>query len=674
MGESGTATAPARERGVLAVILALMLAMLLAALDQTIVSTALPTIVGEFGGLNHLSWVVTAYLLASTVSTPLWGKLGDQYGRKHLFQAAIVIFLVGSALCGLAGGMFELIMFRALQGLGGGGLMVLAMAIVGDVVAPRDRGRYQGFFGGVFAFASVVGPLLGGLFVDRLSWRWVFYVNLPIGVVALFVVAATLHGHRDRTPHTIDYRGALLLGAAVTCVVLATSWGGTQYAWGSPQILGLAGVAVVLLVLWALAERRAAEPIIPLHLFRINVFSVTAAIGFVVGFTMMGTLAYLPLFLQVAHGVSATSSGLYLLPMMAGMLGTSITSGQVISHTGHYRMFPIAGMAITTAALLLLHQLNEHSSTLSMSVRFLLLGVGLGLVMQVLVIAVQNVVDYRDLGVATSSATFFRSIGGSFGVSVFGAVFAGQLAVRAAAALRGTPLPPGFDPAAIQGSPALLSRLPPDVAAHVVHAYAESATTIFLYAAPVAFAGFVLACFLRQVPLRTTVGASAPDLGEGYAAPCGRSSLEEIERALTVLMRRDPQAARLYGELARRAGYDLPAGATWVLARVARTGRASRTALAERAGTTVQRGTDCSQPLVDRGLVERSGDDLIITGAGREAARRVIAVRRAALARHLDGWNPDSNPELTALLSWLAAETVGDDQDARGALAPRPPA
>ncbi|WP_067171574.1 MDR family MFS transporter [Microtetraspora niveoalba] len=667
MGESGSAGAPAQEHGVWAVILALMLAMLLAALDQTIVSTALPTIVGEFGGLNHLSWVVTAYLLASTVSTPLWGKLGDQYGRRHLFQTAIVIFLVGSALCGLAGGMIELIAFRALQGLGGGGLMVLAMAIVGDVVAPRGRGRYQGFFGGVFAFASVVGPLLGGLFVDRLSWRWVFYINVPIGVVAMFVIAATLRGRRDRTPHVIDYRGAVLLAAAVTCVVLATSWGGSRYAWGSPPILGLGGAAVVLLVLWALAERRAAEPIIPLHLFRINVFSVTAAIGFVAGFTMMGTLAYLPLFLQVAHGVSATASGLYLLPMMAGMLGTSIASGQAISRTGHYRYFPIAGMAITTAALLL-HGMSEHSSTLSMGVRFLILGVGLGLVMQVLVIAVQNVVDYRDLGVATSSVTFFRSIGGSFGVSLFGTVFAGQLAVRAEQALRGTSLPSGFDPAAVQGSPALLSRLPPDVAARVVHAYAEAATTIFLYAAPVAFAGFVLACFLRQVPLRTTVGASAPDLGEGYGAPCDRSSLEEIERALTVLMRRDPEAARLYRELARRAGYDLTAGAVWILARVARTGRAGRAALAARAGTTPESGARCAQPLVDRGLVERSGEDLVITGAGREAVRRMVAVRRAALARHLDGWNPDSDPELTALLSRLAAQTVGDDRDAPGAV------
>ncbi|WP_433225019.1 MFS transporter [Microtetraspora malaysiensis] len=668
MGESGTAAAPTRERGVWAVILALMLAMLLAALDQTIVSTALPTIVGEFGGLNHLSWVVTAYLLASTVSTPLWGKLGDQYGRRHLFQAAIVIFLVGSALCGLAGGMTQLIAFRALQGLGGGGLMVLAMAIVADVVAPRDRGRYQGFFGGVFAFASVVGPLLGGLFVDRLSWRWVFYINVPIGVVALFVIAATLRGWRDRRPHAIDYPGAVLLGAAVTCVVLATSWGGSRYAWDSPPILGLGSVAALLLVLWVRVERRAAEPIVPLHLFRVDVFSVAAALGFVVGFTMMGTLAYLPLFLQVVHGVSATTSGLYLLPMMAGMLGASIASGQAISRTGHYRIYPIAGMAITTGALLLLHGMSEHSSTLSLSLRFLALGVGLGLVMQVLVIAVQNVVDYRDLGVATSSVTFFRSIGGSFGVSLFGTVFAGQVAVRAAEALRGVALPPGFHPAAVQGSPALLSRLPPDIAARVVHAYAESVTTIFLYAAPVAFAGLVLACFLRQVPLRTTVGTSAADLGEGYGAPCGRSSLEEIERALTVLMRKDPEAARLYRELARRAGYDLPAGAVWMLARVARTGRAGRTALAARAGTTPERGTGCAQPLVDRGLVERSGDDLVITGPGREAVRRMVAVRRAALARHLDGWNPDSNPELTALLSRLAAETVGDDRDARGAV------
>lgn len=665
MGDSGAPETPDHEHGVWVIIGTLMLALLLAALDQTIVSTALPTIVSEFGGLNHLSWVVTAYLLAATVSAPLWGKLGDQYGRKGLFQAAIMIFLAGSALCGLAQNMAELIVFRGLQGLGGGGLLVLAVAIVGDVVSPRDRGRYQGVFGGVFAFASVVGPLLGGLFVDHLSWRWVFYVNLPIGVVALFVIAAILHPPVERTRHTIDYLGAALLGAAVTCVVLMTSWGGTTYPWNSTVVIGLALVAIMFLILWHVAERRAVEPILPLHLFRKSVFAVTSAIGFVAGFAMMGTLAYMPLFLQVVHGVSATGSGLYLVPMMIGMLGASIGSGQAISRTGHYRIFPIIGMGLTTVAMVLLHSLDEHSSTTVMGAYLFVLGVGLGLVVQVLVIAVQNVVAYRDLGVATSSATFFRSIGGAFGVAVYGSIFAGQLSGQIASALRGVGLPPGFDASAIQGDPATLRQLPADVAERIVHAYSASITAIFLYAAPVAFAGFLLSWLLREVPLRVTVGASASDLGEGYAAPSERSSQAEIERALTVLMRRDPRAVELYEDLARRAGYDFPAGTTWVLARVAREGRVARQSLAERAGITVEEGMWCTQPLVDRGLIERTGEDFIITPFGRQAAEEILNVRKAALARHLDGWDPESNPELTALLSKLSTSTVGDDADGR---------
>ncbi|GAB1818294.1 MDR family MFS transporter [Herbidospora sp. RD11066] len=442
-----------QRRDIWVVIGALMLSLLLAALDQTIVSTALPTIVREFGGLDHLSWVVTAYLLASTVSTPLWGKLGDQYGRKPLFQAAIVIFLAGSALCGLAGNMTELIAFRALQGLGGGGLIVLAMAIVGDVVPPRERGRYQGYFGGVFAVASVVGPLAGGLFVDHLSWRWVFYVNLPIGVAALVAVAMTLPARPGRTRHVIDYLGAVLLTVAVGCLVLVTTWGGTVYEWSSPPVLLLALAAVVFGALFVVAERRAAEPILPLRLFRLPVVAVTSAMGFVVGFAMLGGLAYLPLFLQVAHGVSPTLSGVYLLPMMGGLLATSITTGRVISRTGRYRRFPIAGMAIMTVAMLLLRTLDETTSMWLVGTYLFTLGVGIGLVMQVLVIAVQNAVDYADLGVATSTATFFRSIGGSFGVSVFGSIFAGELAAHG-----GTAAGP--------------------------HGYAESIAAIFTWAAP----------------------------------------------------------------------------------------------------------------------------------------------------------------------------------------------
>lgn len=428
---------------VLVSIGALLLGLLLAALDQTIVSTALPTIVSDLGGLEHLSWVVTAYLLASTAATPLWGKLGDQYGRKRLFQIAIVIFLVGSALCGLAQSMPQLIAFRALQGLGGGGLIVLSMAIVGDVVSPRERGRYQGLFGAVFGATSVLGPLLGGLFTEHLSWRWVFYINLPVGVVALAVIATALHIPRKSTRHVIDYLGTFLIAAVATCLVLVASLGGTTWGWGSPQIIGLAVLGVVLIGAFVAVERRAAEPVLPLKLFRVRTFTLAAVISFIVGFAMFGAMTYLPTFLQVVQGISPTMSGVHMLPMVFGMLISSTGSGQVVSRTGRWKVFPIAGTGITALGLLLLHRLDENSSTAEMSAYFFVFGLGLGLVMQVLVLIVQNAVSYEDLGVATSGATFFRSIGASFGVAIFGTIFASRLGDKLTDALRGTSLPHG---------------------------------------------------------------------------------------------------------------------------------------------------------------------------------------------------------------------------------------
>ncbi|WP_159052315.1 MDR family MFS transporter, partial [Streptomyces longwoodensis] len=410
---------PRREQvagNVLVSIGALLLGMLLAALDQTIVSTALPTIVSDLGGLEHLSWVVTAYLLASTAATPLWGKLGDQYGRKKLFQAAILIFLVGSALCGMAQDMPQLIAFRAVQGLGGGGLMVLSMAIVGDIVPPRERGRYQGLFGAVFGATSVLGPLLGGLFTEHLSWRWVFYINLPVGVVALAVIAAVLHIPRKGTRHVIDYLGTFLIASLATCLVLVASLGGTTWPWGSARIAGLIALAVVLAVAFVTVERRAAEPVLPLKLFRVRTFTLSAVISFIIGFAMFGAMTYLPTFLQVVQGVSPTMSGVHMLPMVFGMLLSSTVSGQIVSRTGRWKVFPLTGTAVTTVGLLLLHQLDERSPTAEMSAYFFVFGLGLGLVMQVLVLIVQNAVPYEDLGVATSGATFFRSIGASFGV------------------------------------------------------------------------------------------------------------------------------------------------------------------------------------------------------------------------------------------------------------------
>ncbi|MEU8122028.1 MDR family MFS transporter [Spirillospora sp. NPDC049024] len=661
-----TATAARDERAMpkgreLYVVLgALMLAMLLAALDQTIVSTALPTIVSELGGLNHLSWVVTAYLLSATASTPLWGKLGDQYGRKRLFQASIVIFLIGSALCGLSQNMTGLIVFRALQGLGGGGLMVLAVAIVGDVVPPRERGRYQGLFGAVFGVASVCGPLLGGWFVDNLTWRWVFYINLPIGVVALAVIAAVLHAAGERERHRIDYLGTLLIVGWAVGLVLMTTWGGTRYPWLSAPVIGLAAGSVVLIALWLLVERRAAEPVMPPALLRHPVFALGAAISFAVGFAMFGALTFLPIFLQVVHGVSPTLSGVYLLPMMLGMLLSSIGSGQLITRFGRYKIYPMVGTPIIALALYLCSALDESSTTLSMSLRFALLGFGLGLVMQVLVIAVQNAVAYEDLGSATSGVTFFRQIGGSFGVAVSGSVFSNQLAGRVADLAR--VLPPGFDPAAVQGNPGLLDRYPVAVKNAVLHAYAESIDSVFFWAVPVAAVAFVLTWFLREVPLRAT--SRTPDYGEGFgAAPTVRSSRHEMERALSELMRKDARAFEMYDRLAAHSGVSLPAGSVWALCRIARDGTVTGRELAERAGVRAEQGRPYVDRLVDAGYVLRREGTLTVTPSGRDAAERLFAVRREGLARHLDGWAPEEHPELADVLSRLAEESLGDEAD-----------
>ena len=503
--DTGPPAAGLTHRQILVVFSGLMAGMLLAALDQTIVSTALPTIVGDLGGLDHLSWVVTAYLLTTTASTPLYGKLSDIYGRRLMFQSAIVIFVVGSVLCGLSQDMLQLIVFRGVQGIGAGGLMAMAFAIIGDIVSPRERGRYTGYLGAVFAVASVAGPLLGGFFVDNLTWRWVFYVNVPIGIAALVITSSVLRLPFARQDHEIDFVGAALLVAGVSTLLLGLVWGGSEYPWGSPVIVGLLVGSVVLTAVFLWWESRTPEPILPLRLFRGRVFSGGVALSFLLGGAMFGAIVFLPLFLQVATGATATNSGLLLLPLMAGLMTTSILSGRVIAKTGHYRRWPIAGMGIAAVGMYLLSTMEPDTTRVASSLYMLVVGVGLGMVMQVLVLAVQNAADFKDLGVATSSVNFFRSLGGSFGVSIFGVLFATLLDDKLAALLPpGALSSAGLSPEALTGTPEQIQALPPDILLPVTQAMADSITAIFLCTVPLLAIGVAIAIVVPELPLKDT--------------------------------------------------------------------------------------------------------------------------------------------------------------------------
>jgi EmrB/QacA subfamily drug resistance transporter len=654
--EQGAPPVPLAHRQILVVYSGLLLVMLLAALDSTIVATALPTIVSEVGGLTRLSWVVTAYLLAQTAVTPLYGKLGDIYGRKVVLQTAIVLFLIGSALCGLSRSMNQLIVFRALQGLGGGGLMVTTQAVVGDIVAPRDRGRYQGFFGAVFGAASIAGPLVGGYFTTHLTWRWIFYINVPLGVAALFVLAATMPARSRRVQRRIDYLGAALLAAALSSIILFADLAGTVYPWSSPIVLALIGIAPAALGLFIWVESRASEPILPLRLFRERTVWVSSVVGLIVGFSLFGSVTYLPLFLQVVKGASPTASGLEMLPLMGGSLITSILSGQLISRSGRYKIFPVLGTAATAAGLFLLSRMTVDSGLLSISASVLLLGLGLGMVMQVLVIAVQNAVDYKDLGVATSGATLFRSVGGALGTAVLGAIFASRLEAILGSGAGGD--------AGAAVSVELLSQLSMAERMFYAQAFTASINTVFLVAALIALGGFLLTWLLPERPLREGIAAATQediggDVAQAFAMPAETDPMVQVSRALSALAQRD-ERRRYIQRIIDRAGLDLTPGAAWLLSRLEKEPDLDFAQLARARRVEPELVQKAFEELKAHGLVVigKDGAKRELTQVGCRVFNRLVAARREHLAEIWPGWTAEQREQVADLIRNLTREPV----------------
>ena len=636
------------------------LGMLLAALDQTIVSTALPSIVSDLGGAGHLSWVVSSYLLADTVATVLAGKFGDQFGRKRIFQLAAAAFVVASALCGLAGTMTWLIAWRAVQGFAAGLLMVTSMAVIADVIPLRERGKYQGALGAVFGVTTVTGPLLGGLFTDHLTWRWAFYVNVPVGILVIALAALTMPGIRPGRHPEIDYLGIVFVSLGAAGLTLALSWGGTEYPWTSPAIIGLLVVSTSSLAIFVLVERRARDPILPPRLFRSSVFVVCVVLAFIVGFAMLGALTFLPTYLQFVKGVSATASGLQTLPLVAGLLVMSTVSGTVVGRTGRYKLFPLVGSAVITLGMFLLSRLGVDTPYWQLAVAMLVLGIGIGMSMQILTIVVQSIVPYRDLGVGTSGVTFFRTLGSSFGAAVFGAVYANVLRDRLPAALAASP---GVDPAAAT-SPQALHAYPDAQIAPVVAAYAHAMHVVFLSAVPVGVLAFVAALFLKQVPLRGTSRETAPDVGEGFGVPEGADANQQLQAAIARLVRNKGRT-----ELPRvreRSTAAFGASDGWAVGQVYLRCRLGRTTSVEEIARRYHLPPEVLEPAfghaAGKGYLSRADGRLALTSAGEVEVDKLIHALRAWLAAELADWGA-ADPELDRALAELATEFVNQDPD-----------
>ncbi|WP_327285852.1 MULTISPECIES: MDR family MFS transporter [unclassified Streptomyces] len=646
----------------------IMLGVLLAALDQTIVGTALPTIVADLGGGDHMSWVVTSYLLAETVATVLVGKFGDLFGRKLIFQVSAIVFITGSFLCGLASNMSLLILWRGVQGIGAGGLMVTSMALIADVVPLRERGKYQGAIGAVFGVATVIGPLLGGLFTDHLSWRWAFYVNVPIAILVVVAAARTIPSVRAAGGARIDYLGIALVAAGSSALILATSWGGNEYAWSSGTIIGLFVAGVMALALFCLVETRAAEPMLPMRLFRNQVFTVCSVLSFVVGFAMLGAMTFLPTYLQYVDGDSATVSGVRTLPLVIGLLIASVFSGNVTSKTGRYRIFPIVGCLVMGIGLYLLSRMGPGTGAWLESLYMFVLGAGIGLCMQVLTIAVQNTVDYADLGTATSGVTFFRTLGSSFGTAVFGSIYANSLGPALERAVEEAARATGADPAQLAEaaqSPQGVHGLDPAAAGPIVEAYAHALHTVFLWTVPVAGIGFVVALFLKQVRLRDTARAASTDMGDGFSSPVASGdSANLLELAVGKLVRNmQPETARA---IVNDSDTRLDIAGAWAVMQVellTRTvGHASLGLIASRRAVPPEVLLPVFDRMTEEGYLSREGTFLTLTPAGQREAATISRAWGDWLGDQLekDRGRPRSE-ELRAAADAIAKRLLAED-------------